>query len=214
MHISRDEREAAARQLAATAAEFHRMGWMWGTSGNLSHRLSRDPLEFLVTSSGRPKGQLTPADMLLTGADGVALETWTGRPSAEMPVHERIYRRYDAGAVYHVHTVMGATISDVFGDAGGLELEGLEMLKGFGHPAPEVRLRIPIVDNDADSNIIADRLEGGATPGVPGVLIRNHGLYAWGRTPDEARAHVEVFEYLFSYVYHRATLKAALKGAG
>jgi methylthioribulose-1-phosphate dehydratase len=184
---------------------------MWGTSGNLSVRVQEDPLAFLVTASGRDKGALAEEDMLLVGADGQPLEDWKGRPSAEMPVHERIYRRYDAGAVYHVHTVMAAVISDCFAERGGLALEGVEMLKGFGHPVPEISLLLPIVDNHADSNVIAHNLERGAQPGVPGVLIRNHGLYAWGRTAAETRNHVEVFEYLFSYAYHRATLRAALR---
>lgn len=213
MKIEPRVRAAAAQDLAVTAAEFHRLGWMWGTSGNLSERLNADPLVFLVTASGRPKGALHERDMLLVGAGGVALETWEGRPSAEMPVHERIYRCFDAGAVCHVHTVMGSVISEAYGDQGGLTLHGLEMLKGLGHATPDVTLTIPIVDNHADANVIADNLERGARPGVPGVLIRNHGLYAWGQTPIEARAHVEVFEFLFSYVYRLKTLRGALGDA-
>ena len=116
MTIEPRVRAAAAQDLAVTAAEFHRLGWMWGTSGNLSERLSTDPLAFLVTASGRPKGALHERDMLLVGAGGAALEKWEGRPSAEMPVHERIYRCFDAGAVCHVHTVMSSVISECYGD--------------------------------------------------------------------------------------------------
>ena len=196
-------RRELAQTLADAARDFHGRGWMWGTSGNLSALLSRDPLAFLVTASGRDKGELTVDDMLLVGADGVPLETWKGKPSAEMPVHERIYRLTDAGAVYHVHSVTGAVLSDVFAEQGGIPYEGLEMLKGLGHPTPDIALAVPIAANHADSYVIADNLEATIDPRVPGVFIRNHGLYAWGRTPREARNHVEVFEYLFRYKQER-----------
>lgn len=208
-------RASAARILASDAADFHKLGWMWGTSGNLSQQLQRDPLIYLMTCSGCSKGELTESDMILVEGSGTPLEawSWSGRPSAETVVHGRIYQRFEADAVYHVHTIMGTVLSECYADRGGIDLSGLEMLKGLGHPTPDVSLRIPIVDNDADSDRIADNVEKGVQPGVPGVLVRNHGLYAWGKSPAEARARVEVFESLFSYVYHRDLLRAALRAA-
>lgn len=200
-------RAEAASILASTARDFYLRGWMWGTSGNLSVRLSRDPLAFLITASGRDKGALREEDTLLVGAGCTPLEDWHGKPSAETPVHERIYARTGAGAVYHVHTVMGAVLSDFHWAQGHIAMEGLEMLKGLGHGGPDVRVRIPIADNHEDSDVIASALEAAMDPGVPGVLIRNHGLYAWGETPSQARNHVEVFEYLFSYAFHRSQLE-------
>lgn len=202
--IDPSARAEATSIIIATAREFHTHGWMWGTSGNLSIRLGVEPLAFLVTASGGDKGALTASDTCLVGANGAAMEEWSGIPSAETPVHERIYRRCAAGAVYHVHTVAAAVVSDVFWPRRAVELEGLEMLKGIGAGHPHARTRIPIADNHADSNVIADLLEEAMEPDVPGVLIRNHGLYAWGDTPAEARTHVEIFEWLFSYVVQRA----------
>jgi methylthioribulose-1-phosphate dehydratase len=37
-------------------------------------------------------------------------------------------------------------------------------------------------------------------PRVPGFLIRDHGLTAWGRDSDAALNHVELFEYLFGFL--------------
>ena len=37
-------------------------------------------------------------------------------------------------------------------------------------------------------------------PRVPGFLIRDHGLTAWGRDADAALNHVELLEYLFGYL--------------
>src|SRR3954468_14767078 len=60
--IGTGQLEAAGRALAAEAARFAAMGWMRGTSGNLSVVLDRDPLRLAVTVSGLDKGELTSAD--------------------------------------------------------------------------------------------------------------------------------------------------------
>ena len=36
-----------------------------------------------------------------------------------------------------------------------------------------------------------------------GFLIRNHGLYTWGKDVDAARRHVEIFEFLFEVLGRR-----------
>jgi methylthioribulose-1-phosphate dehydratase len=204
-----EARHKAATLLARTARDFYSLGWMWGTSGNLSVRLSADPLIYMVTVSGRAKGELTPQDVVLLGTGGRVLGDGHGQPSAEAPVHEVVYRKFDAGAVFHVHTVMAGVVSEHFAARGGIRLQGLEMLKGLGHAQPDVEVTIPIIDNHADSEQIALGLEKAAAPGCPGVLIKNHGLYAWGRDAFEARRHVEIFEYLFNWSYHVELLRRA-----
>lgn len=56
--------------LAAEAARFASLGWMRGTSGNLSAVLSRDPLRLAVTASGVDKGTLAAADIGVVDAPG------------------------------------------------------------------------------------------------------------------------------------------------
>jgi methylthioribulose-1-phosphate dehydratase len=36
-------------------------------------------------------------------------------------------------------------------------------------------------------------------PRIPGILLRKHGIYAWGANAFEAKRHLEAFEYLFEY---------------
>jgi Ribulose-5-phosphate 4-epimerase and related epimerases and aldolases len=47
---------------------------------------------------------------------------------------------------------------------------------------------------------------------VPGVLIRNHGIYAWGESPLAAKRHLEAFEFLFQYCLALLQCRAALVG--
>ena len=51
---------------------------------------------------------------------------------------------------------------------------------------------------------MADRDAPRPRRGVPGFLIRGHGLYAWGRDIAEARRHVEGLEFLLSCLWQQA----------
>lgn len=48
---------------------------------------------------------------------------------------------------------------------------------------------------------------------VPGVLIRRHGLYAWGANPFEAKRHVEAFEFMWEYLFRWWPVGAGLISA-
>ncbi|MHB2016601.1 MAG: methylthioribulose 1-phosphate dehydratase [Candidatus Xenobia bacterium] len=190
--------------LIRAAQAFYARGWLLGTSGNLSVLSSREPLTFNITASGLHKGELTPADLLLVNGEGKVLQGH-GRPSAETLLHAAIYRKFEAGAVYHVHSVKSALVSGLAQDV--VRFQGLEMIKGLDIWSEGAVVEIPVVDNLADIPRLADAVAQAARPDVPGLLVRNHGIYAWGRGPHEARRHVEIIEYLCDYQYHSRLLQ-------
>lgn len=193
---------AAGATLAAEAARFAAFGWMRGTSGNLSQVLSRDPLRLAVTASGVDKGELTAADVVVVDAAGRAVQVQaraedtgaTARPSAEAALHARIAQLTGAGAVVHVHTVAAVAAGGRW--PRGVELEGVEMLKGIGVSADGDRVTVPVIANSQDMTVLGDRLEQAREPRVPAVVVAGHGLYAWGSGPMEARHHTEVVQWL------------------
>jgi methylthioribulose-1-phosphate dehydratase len=189
-------RETAAA-LVEIAAGLHRRGWMLGTSGNLSGVTSRDPLRLAITRSGVDKGALAPGDVLEIDGDGAVL-TGEGRSSDETALHLALVRR-GAGAVLHTHSVWATLLSDVHLGAGGLVLEGYEMLKGLsGVKSHQHREWLPVLDNSQDYVQLAAEVEDTLDrhPGSHALLLRGHGLYAWGADLREARRHVEVLEFL------------------
>jgi methylthioribulose-1-phosphate dehydratase len=95
----------------------------------------------------------------------------------------------------HVHAPYATWASAAEPDA--VELRDLEMLKGLGHAGPFGGLAVPVVPNSADAREVAAHLEKLALERCPGALVRGHGLYAWGRSIEEAERHVEIFEFLF-----------------
>lgn len=188
-----------ARRLAATGRALHARGWALGTSGNFSAVVSRQPLVLAISRSGVDKGRLSAQDFLEVDGSGLPIEG-EGKPSDETGVHLAVVGDRDAGAVLHTHSVWATLVSESAGDAGGLALSGYEMLKGLADVTThEHREWVPIVENSQDYGRMAREVREAlaANPRAHGLLLRGHGLYAWGRDLEEAQRHVEVLEFLF-----------------
>jgi len=194
---------AEIRRLQAIGAEFHARGWSLGTSSNYSVVVNRDPLQLLLTASGKDKGSLAETDFVLVDESGQSVEADAPRPSAETFLHCVLARQPGVGSVLHTHSVWGTMLSDVFHPRGRLPIEGYEMLKGLaGVQTHEHRAEIEIFENTQDIPALAALVERRLTerPLRHGFLIRRHGLYTWGHDLEEARRHVEVLEFLFEVV--------------
>ena len=197
--------------LVRVGKAFHRRGWMDGTAGNLSARLPDGT--FWITASGRHKGELTLRDFVRLGPGGAVVERHApgDRPSAEAAIHVELYRWSAAhavpiGSILHVHSVEANLAGELaaWNPDGGtaprrLGLPPLEMLKGLGHPEEHPDVDLDVFDNHADvPRIAADLAARFATrpPDVPAMLIRRHGLTAWGADVAAARNHLELVEFL------------------
>src|SRR5690349_18994265 len=99
-------------------AEFHRRGWVLGTSGNFSAVTSRQPLQLLITASSMDKGRLTADHFLEVDQNGSAVNGSVGKPSAETLLHIAVVRATGAAAVLHTHSVWSSVLSDLYGDNG------------------------------------------------------------------------------------------------
>src|SRR5271165_1454694 len=103
---------AALRQVGA---QFYQRGWSMGTSSNYSVVLQRQPLELLITASGKDKGRLTPADFVVVDAAGKPTGPDEPKPSAETLIHTLLAQQPDVGAVLHTHSVWGTLLSAKYG---------------------------------------------------------------------------------------------------
>lgn len=217
MTMAHDVTEQARTALADITAEFARRGWFPATSGNLSARISApgEPLLLVVSASGRDKASMTTADFVLAdeslqpvkpGPQPVASEVEL-RPSAETVVHARIYQVTGCGCVLHVHTVWNSLIAERCSSKGEVVLYDLEMIKGLDIWEEATEIRVPVVENLFKLPALAEAVVERITdPRVPGILVRRHGLYAWGANPFDAKRHVEAFEFMFEYLLRGAPM--------
>lgn len=203
-----------APQLVAVAGGFHSRGWMLGTSGNLSAVISREPFCIAMTPSGCDKGSLRPEQILMI--DDRAQAAGEARPSAESPLHIMIAKERGAEAVLHTHSIWSTMLSDLYGGAGGLAIEGYEMLKGLaGVSTHEHTEWLPIVANSQDMIALAAEVDEilRENKEAHGFLLRRHGLYTWGDSLAQARRHVEILEFLLEVVGRTLLIKAGAKPA-
>ncbi len=191
--------------LANIGKEFHANKWSLGTSSNYSMVVCRNPLQLLLTASGKDKGALKQSDFVVIDENVNVLEGAPGKPSAETGLHLLLAQLSGTGAVLHTHSVWGTVLSDLFAQSGGFFIEGYEMLKGLeGIKTHETKKWIDIFPNNQDigalAKMVKTRLGDANNPTTHGFLIQNHGLYTWGATLFEARRHIEIFEFLFECV--------------
>ena len=199
---NRVDRETAAAGLSAVGREFYERGWSRATSSNYSVRLSDDPLRLLLTVSGKDKGALGPDDFVIVDDQGQPIESDGKRSSAETMLHVVLAEQVGAGSILHTHSTWGTILSDLCAIQGAVTLSGYEMLKALpGIDTHDTSIRIPVFPNTQDISALAEevriQLADNEQPLEYGFLIHKHGLYTWGDTLQDARRHVEMFEFLF-----------------
>jgi methylthioribulose-1-phosphate dehydratase len=200
--FNQEDRIRVAVGLVDVAKNFAEKGWFPATSGNLSIKLSGEPLAFGVTASGKDKENLTIHDILVVDGNSKAIEPTTLKPSAETLIHAEVYKRVpEAGACLHVHTLYNNLISDLFFEQGKVRIQGLELIKALNIWEENAAIEIPIVENYADIPKLAAEIGEVLDPRIPAVLIRNHGIYAWGDDVFAAKRHVQAFEWMFNYLF-------------
>ena len=201
--------------LCAVGREFHSRGWSLGTSSNYSVVAGRNPLEILITASGKDKSALTREDFVAVDSSGQLLQGHEAngrKSSAETLLHCLIAGSLpDVGAILHTHSIWGTILSRqalaTQQTRGAIQIQGYEMLKGLeGITTHDTKINVPVFQNSQDMGELSDRIrevlissDGGPSEVLShhGFLLSGHGLYTWGRTLAEARRHIEIFEFLF-----------------
>lgn len=202
--------------LCEIGASFYHRGWSVGTSGNFSVVVQRDPLELLITASSKDKRRLQREDFVRIGPDGGAVTTGPANASAEALLHVVAAEQPHVGAVLHTHSVWATLLSDLSFDAGGIEIEGYEMIKGLaGVTTHEQAVWIEIFDNTQNIPELAERVRERfndvARPLQHGYVMWRHGLHTWGRDLEEAKRHVEILEFLFECEARRLLAAGAVQ---
>ena len=138
-----------AAQIIQHTRELAAQGWTPATAGNFSMRMS--PEHAAITISGKDKGRLTEADIMVVDMANNPVATHH-RPSAEAALHTHLYRRFpDVGAVLHTHSPTQTIAGLLYADQGRVRLRGYELFKALrGHTTHEKTFDLPVVPNSQD----------------------------------------------------------------
>ncbi len=170
--------------------------------GNVSIRVPGAE-EMYFTSAATLKG-LTSGDVVRVGLDGTLLEgELPPIQAAVVAMHTALYaERPDAGCVIHTHSPY-ATAHAVAHTGIDCVIEAMAMF-GLGDGVPVTRYG-PRGSEQAVANI-----KSALRPGVPAVLLANHGVLVFHRTPEMAVAIGGVVEEAAQAAVNAAALGGAV----
>jgi len=207
--ITLEEKQAVLAELKEMKEQLAARGWLPSSSGDLSARVggyTPDEFYFAIKSSDKDNAVHTPQEFLFVDAAGEACEMTSLKPSAETLIHAKIYRMTGCSAIFHVHTVFNNLISDYYGDHGFIPALSNELIKQLGIWEENANIAIPVLPNNIDIPSITRLVPGAIHSDIPGFVLRNHGIYAWGNSIREAKRHLEAFEFIFELEYRRLAL--------
>ncbi|MBB6146678.1 L-ribulose-5-phosphate 4-epimerase [Silvibacterium bohemicum] len=192
--------------------EIVRRGLVLYTFGNASG-IDRAAGLVVIKPSGVPYETMKPSDMVVTDLNGKIVEG-TLRPSSDLGTHLLLYREFPAiGGVVHTHSEYATSWAQ-----SGREIPpfGTTHADYFYGPVPVTE---ELTDEEIGSDYVLNtgvaiirRFQNLDPAAVPGVLVRGHAPFAWGKTPGEAAYNAVVLESIARMAYFTVTLNAACGG--
>jgi L-fuculose-phosphate aldolase len=163
------------RDIVAACRRMNALGINQGTSGNIGVRVNGG---LLITPSGMPYEELTPADIVFMRADGT-VPKGQREPSTEWRFHHDIFaKRPDAGAVVHTHAMFATTLACLGKDIPAFHYMVAKAGGNSIRCAPYATFGTQELSDHALK----------ALDGRKACLLANHGMIALGETLKDAMA--------------------------
>jgi L-ribulose-5-phosphate 4-epimerase len=190
-----------------------RHGLVLYTWGNVSGIDQKSRL-VVIKPSGVDYTEMKEEDMVVCDLLGNIIE---GRmnPSSDTKTHLELYKHFnDIGGIVHTHS----TFATAFAQAGrGIPPYGTTHADYFLGEIPCTRiLTEEEVNGDYERNtgkVIIERFENMDHSAVPACLVKNHGPFVWGKTPEEAVYHSVVLEEIARMAVITETVNTDVKAA-
>lgn len=168
------------------------------TWGNVSE-IDRGKGIIAIKPSGVAYEQLTPEDIVITDLNGNVVEGDL-RPSSDLPTHVELYNTWPSvNAIVHTHSTEAVGWAQAGCD---IPFYGTTHADYFYGQIPCTR---PLIEDEVNNAyeqatgkvIIETFKERDLNPhAMPGVIVRNHGPFTWGKDASQAVYHAVVLEEL------------------
>jgi L-ribulose-5-phosphate 4-epimerase len=183
------------------------------TFGNASGISRADGL-VVIKPSGVPYEEMKPEHLVVTDLDGKIVEG-NLRPSSDLPTHLVLYRVFpDIGGVAHTHSEYATSWA-----------QARKPIPCFGTThADYFHGPVPVTDEMPDQeiadeyekntgNAIVRALKHTTASETPGVLVANHGPFAWGKDPEDAAHNAVILEVIARMACFTLTINPAAQPA-
>lgn len=164
------------------------------TWGNVSG-IDRETGLFAIKPSGVPYEELTPDSIVIMDLNGNKVEG-EYKPSSDTPTHLALYNAFPSvNGIIHTHSTWATS----FAQAGEpIQAYGTTHGDYFYGEIPVTRLMTESEINGnyeyETGNVIIERFQNLDPADIPGVLVINHGPFAWGKNAMDAVHNAVVME--------------------
>lgn len=164
------------------------------TWGNVSG-IDRSKGLIVIKPSGVDYDVMKAEDMVVVDLDGKVVEG-TLRPSSDTPTHIELYKAFpEVGGIVHTHS----TYATAWAQAGkDIPVIGTTHADYFSQDipcTPDMPEEWVMGEYEKTTGTaIIERFKGIKPLEVPGVLVKNHGPFSWGKTPYDAVYNAVVME--------------------
>lgn len=164
------------------------------TWGNVS-AIDREKGLVVIKPSGVSYDDMKPEDMVVVDLDGNVVEGKL-KPSSDTATHVVLYKAFsNIGGVVHTHSTYATAWAQAGKDIPNI---GTTHADYFSDNIPCTDDMTPQeVENEYEKetgNVIVNRFKGLNPAYVPGVLVKNHGPFSWGKDAHEAVHNAVVME--------------------
>jgi len=176
------------------------------TWGNVS-AIDRGTGLVVIKPSGVSYEKMKAKDMVVVNLDGEIVEGKL-KPSSDTPTHLVLYRKFEnIGGVVHTHSEWATS----WAQAGlGIPAIGTTHADYFYGEIPCTRKMTKAeIEGEYEletGNVIVERFKGLNPEQIPGVLVNNHGPFAWGKSAGDAVHNAVVMEEVAKMTFRSFTL--------
>lgn len=199
--------EALKQEVYEANLELPKHGLVVYTWGNVSG-IDREKGLVVIKPSGVEYDELKPSDTVVVDLEGNVVEG-SYRPSSDTPTHLELYKAFpQIGGIVHTHSSMAVSFAQAGQSVTSL---GTTHADYFYGPIPCTRaMTKEEIEGEYEKEtgkVIVETFKDIHPLAVPGVLVREHGPFTWGRTPKEAVYHSVVLEEVSKMAFHTALLR-------
>ena len=189
--------EELKKEVCEANLELVRRGIVIYTWGNVSG-ISEDRKYMVIKPSGVDYDGMTWEDMVVVDIESGERAEGKWKPSSDTDTHLELYRRYDKiKGIVHTHSINAVAFAQA-----GLPIPALGTTHAdyfYGDIPCTRELTQAEVEEAYERNtgkVIIETIEGlNIDPAaVPGIVVKNHGPFAWGTSPANAVYNAVVME--------------------